>query len=179
MLTSASQFQEGARGLRSDIVSLLKHNGLLIFNITDIEAGDFLDKDARLQSGQLEALREKNSFLYASEKELPGVAKVERYMRSGCIVRVSIFLSSQDYSANNIFQGIAHCTYWSESIERVEQAKEVPVESKEIRGNRNITLPRIIYFNRGTWIRFPCSPHTSADANKAILFVASGTSNDL
>ena len=150
MLTTTSQFQHGARALRSEIVSVLKHNGLLIFNITDIAVGNFLDEDARSRSEQLETLRANNTFLYASEEELPSTSRLQRYLRSECIVRVSVFVSSQDYLTNNIFKGITSGTSWPPGIGWIEQAKEVPIKSEEIWGNGNITLSHIFHRNSGT-----------------------------
>ena len=83
------QFQRGARSLRSEIVSALKQNALSIFEINDIKITNFLDKKSREASNQLQSLRNKNAFLFASEEDLPDLDKAERYFRSRCISRVS------------------------------------------------------------------------------------------
>ena len=93
-LMVAWQFQNGARGLRSEIVSNLKQHALLIFEINDIEVDKFLHQDSRDQSTQLKGLSHNNAFLFASPCDLPGIDKIRRYYRSRCISRVSslIFL---------------------------------------------------------------------------------------
>jgi hypothetical protein len=92
MLMITRQFQKGARALRSEIVSVLKQNAVSIFEIDDIKIDEFLNKNSRSESRQLKALREGNAFLFASGSALPGnVEKIERYYRSQCIARVSIF----------------------------------------------------------------------------------------
>lgn len=83
---------EGARAFRSEIVGVLKTNALAIFGITDIPAGDFFDNDTRDQSRQLAALRRGNTFLYATEEALPQGDRMDRYLRSECLVRVRSFI---------------------------------------------------------------------------------------
>ena len=87
------QFQNGARALRSEIVSTLKQSALSIFEINDIGATKFLDPDSRDQSQQLRRLRDSNAFLFASSCDLPGVDGIGRYFRSRCIIRVSSSVS--------------------------------------------------------------------------------------
>lgn len=87
------QFQNGARALRSEIVSTLKQSALSIFEIDDIGATKFLDPDSRDQSQQLRRLRDSNAFLFASSCDLPGVDGIGRYFRSRCIIRVSSSVS--------------------------------------------------------------------------------------
>ena len=92
------QFQNGARGLRSEIVFTLKQNALSIFEINDIEVNKCLHTGSRDESKQLEGLRDNNSFLFASPGDLPGVDKIGCYYHSRCIARVSlsIFLALQN-----------------------------------------------------------------------------------
>jgi len=77
------------RSFRSEVVGALKKDALSIFQITDIPNDSFLDADARAASTQLAALRENNTFLYATTEAMPGVLTIERYLRSECLARVS------------------------------------------------------------------------------------------
>jgi hypothetical protein len=86
---------DGARAVRSDIVTISKNNVLSILGITGLTESDFFDKEKREESEEVEALRYKNSFLYASEEALPDVSKIERYFRSDCIPRVSSYCLSR------------------------------------------------------------------------------------
>lgn len=73
-------------------MSILKQNALSIFGITDITEGDFFNKEEREKSEQLQILREENNFLFATEDVLPDVPRIERYYRSDCIPRVSLYI---------------------------------------------------------------------------------------
>ena len=71
---------------------MLKQHALSIFEIKDILGDEFLDEESRNASKRLGELRKKNEFLFASEQELPGTKRAERYFRSRCIARVSYFI---------------------------------------------------------------------------------------
>jgi len=94
-LTIARQFQSGARAFRSEVVGNLKKDALSIFQITDIPSDQFLDADARAESAQLAALREDNEFLYATKEAMPDSLRIERYLRSESLIRVSCIFQFQ------------------------------------------------------------------------------------
>ena len=103
---------DGARALRSEVVGVLKGHALTIFGITDIAANKFFDKDAQDQSAQLQALRDKNTFLYAEDGTVHG-PRMARYLRSDCIARVSLLIQSS--TINNYSSGTPSHSAWPSS----------------------------------------------------------------
>ena len=74
------KFRVGLRRFRSDIVSTLQANALLIFDISDIKIiGD------RSKSAEVDALVKDNEFLYAQGDARP----MHRYLRSECLLKGS------------------------------------------------------------------------------------------
>ena len=145
----------GARAIRSEIVSTLKQNALSIFQIDDIGTDQFLHQESREGSQQLEHLRKGNEFLFASEHDLPDVVPIRRYLRSECIARVRpFFLSLCDCSVDgNFYEGTTDCTSWPKSDRRIEQTEEISIEGTEIRSVGVVLLHGVFHRNRRKYLQ--------------------------
>jgi hypothetical protein len=83
-LFTFSQFREGARKIRGDILKGLANRPIEVFALSSITAVQFMDKNSRSGWPEIQELLKNDSFLLGDN---PGM-NTERLYRSECIVRV-------------------------------------------------------------------------------------------